>query len=46
MRMNIFEEHSGAVGDSRLVDPLSDEFAEVWDKLATNNTMLYREVFR
>ena len=46
MRMNIFEEHSGAIGDKRLIDPLSDEFVRVWDNVASNNTILYREVFR
>ena len=46
LRMNIFEEHSGAVNDPRLIDPLADEFDQVWDQTAALNTIHYRNVFR
>lgn len=47
LRINIFEEHCGcAVGDPRLLDPLDDHFNEIWNAVATHNTLFYRQVFR
>lgn len=42
----MFKEHAGETEDESLMDPLSEKFAEVWEKRAKINTKKYRKVFR
>ena len=45
LRMSIFKEHSGETREQVLADPFGEEFHEVWESRAKNNTKLYRKIF-
>lgn len=45
LRLKLFQEFSGCADLEKLRDPLSPQFATVWDQVANKNTVFYRQTF-